>query len=95
MVDTEARRAEISVSLAQKDGRDEPEYAKRAARAMRAVERILVGVERFWDTAPPAAMSIKEMVARHEAVYVRRPREDADREEQTEQRVVAANSLDG
>ena len=36
-------------------------------RRLAAVRRILLGTERFWDTAPSSPLSIKEMIARHEA----------------------------
>ena len=67
VVDSHAIRHEGSIRAFAKLGLAEPEDHVFDARALRAVERVLVGIERFWDTEPPAAMSIKEMIARFEA----------------------------
>lgn len=69
VVDEHATHHECTVSSYVKLGLTVPEEEVRRVRAMRAVERILAGTERFWDSAPPAAMSIKEMIARHEEIF--------------------------
>ena len=73
VVDDHAAHHECTVSSYAKLGLPVPEEETRRVRAMRAVERILVGIERFWDTVPPAPMSIKEMIARFEATKAKPP----------------------
>ncbi|MBN9441128.1 hypothetical protein [Bosea sp. (in: a-proteobacteria)] len=94
-VDIDAKRHEASVDCAEKLGLEKPELAATQARALRAVERILVGIERFWDAAPPAAMSIKEMIGRFEAMKASAPTFVDPQRKQEIGEIRAASSLDG
>ncbi|MFC5509326.1 hypothetical protein [Bosea massiliensis] len=94
-VDQHAIRHESAIAAYAKEGLPQPEDHAFNARAMRAVERILVGIERFWDTTPPAAMSIKEMMARFEATRAKAAVYIDPQRKQATQEIRAASSLEG
>jgi hypothetical protein len=94
-IDIEASRNESSVLCASKLGHERPEGAVFQAKALRAVERLLAGVERFWDAAPPSPMSIKEMIARFEALKAQAPVFVEPQRQQEIREIKAASSLEG
>ncbi len=71
-VDIAASRAEGSVNAQIKLGLGIAPGSERTARAMRAIERLLVALEPYWNAPLPDGKSVKQVLAEHEAVYARR-----------------------
>ena len=69
----EVRRSEVAVSVWEGDQREVPKSLVKKIKALRAMERILVGIEDYWDQRPKNPMSIKGMLEQTEAKMILPP----------------------